>query len=103
MLSAEESYRLTIGKSEEIQTIDHLLVVEGRIREAIERGYFVAFSDVLVPQIAEKLGVELEEFGYGTEVQGVNMIDTNNQPLCRVIVNWRYLPRPSRVPVSLSY
>lgn len=102
MLTAKEAFDLSVKNLEPIETIDELLTVEQRIKEAIEKGFLVTRSDPMSAQKAEKLGIELEEFGYATNVVFSGMMTENKEPLCCVEVNWRYIPRNSHVALSES-
>lgn len=102
MLTATEAFELSIKKQEEIQTIDHLLIVEKRIKETIEMGHFCINSDPMPPVVAEKLAIELEEFGYSTSVLFANRFTEDGKPLAYINVGWRYKPAPnSRVNSNL--
>lgn len=93
MLSANEAFEQTIKKFEEVQTIDDILELDKRIKMAIEKGHFAVVSDLMSPNRAEKLGCELEEYGFSTSVQGTGMFNAETkEPMVVVHVNWRWKP-----------
>lgn len=99
MITADEAYKLSIESLEFVQTIDQLLEAEQAIKQAIERKVFACITKPMPLYIAEKLAIELEEFGYQTNVQGTNMINQDGNTLAAVCIIWRFLPSPlSRVP-----
>jgi hypothetical protein len=104
MITAEEAFKIALTNNEKIETIDALLVCERRIKEAVERGCFAVSSEALLPEVAEKLGIELEEFGYSTNVIFSQRYNESGIPLAMVQINWRYKPSPqSRVEPAASF
>lgn len=104
MITAIEAFNLSLEKTTNLETIDALLVCESRIKEAVEKGFFAAWSDPLLGPIAEKLSIELEEFGYNTNVVPTNMYNDKKEPLAAVQINWRYKPAiTSRVEAATSF
>ena len=98
MLSAQEAFVQSRQKLEEtVQSIDELLVIDQRIKDSVEKGWFVAYSDAVSIQVGERLAIELEEYGYFATVQRANMMDAEKKPLVYVTVNWKYKPNSSRV------
>ncbi len=104
MLTAEEAFKETLAKIPSSETIDHLLVCEQRIKEAVSQGIFAIYSEPMSVAVAEKLAIELEEFGYATSPVGTSRFTAENQPLVAVGVTWRYKPSvTSRVEAATSY
>ena len=94
MLSAEEAFEASKKKLEEnTQTIDELLVLDNRIKESIEKGYFATFSEPMSIMKAEKLSCEIEEYGYASGVQASGMVNAETkEQLVVVTVNWKFKP-----------
>ena len=93
MLSAAEAFEKSKEKLEETQIIDELLVVDARIKDAIEKGVMAIWSDAMSIDKAEKLCMELEEFGYFAATNNTNICDQEKRPLYAVWVGWRYRAR----------
>lgn len=103
MLTADEAYKLSVEKLEDQQTIDELLELESKIKDATIKGYFACVSKPLPITISEKLAIELEEFGYNASVQSSGVVAQNGESLPFVMVNWRYKPSAqSRVDQPIS-
>jgi len=98
MITAQEAFSQSLSKLEEEQTIDELLKIDNAIKEACARGYFVTISPPLKAIVAEKVAVEMEEFGYNTNVMLSGVINEQGERLAQVQINWRYTPsQQSRV------
>lgn len=92
MKTAQEAFDATIKVTENISTIDAMLLLASRIEQAIEKGIFVTQSDPMSVSEAEKLSIEMEEYGYHSTTTGTNMMNEKKEPLACVIVNWRFNP-----------
>jgi len=92
MITAEEAFKEAVVKLEEQQTIDELLKIDAAIKDACFRGYFVTISPLLKPLMAEKVAIELEEFGYNTNVVLSGVMTEQGERLAQVQISWRYTP-----------
>ena len=98
MLSAEEAFEKSKQKLEDtVQTIDELLELDKKIKDAVDKGYFCTHSEPMLPVKAEKLAIEVEEYGFSCGVQGTGMIDAEKNPLVVVSVNWKFKPFNTRI------
>jgi hypothetical protein len=90
MIPADDAYKLSVNASSELDTTNHLISLAARIKDAAEKGYFVSYSEPMPPNLAEKLCIEVEGFGYNATVQGSGRQDAEGNPLCVVVANWKY-------------
>ena len=92
MITAKEAFEKTVTQLQEHNVIDLLLMAQERIQSAVEKGGFAVFVGPCPFASAEKLAIELEEFGYCVSVQNAGIINEKNEPLMVVNVNWRFKP-----------
>lgn len=92
MIDAEMAYKESLAKLEEVQTIDELLEIDKKIKNATEGGFFTCLAGPYHVLKAEKLAIELEEFGYQAMTEFRNTFTEDGQPLIHVCINWRYNP-----------
>lgn len=100
MISAAKAFQQSLTNQDDTSTIDELLDAETKIAEAVERGSFAVVLGPHPCKKAEKLAIELEEYGYCVAVSHPEI--RNQEVVVAVMVNWRFLPSPSRVDKSLS-
>ena len=92
MITADEAFQKTTEALEPISTIDETITLDNAIKDAAAKGFFVIVSSPLKANIAEKLSMEFEEFGYMTTVANSSYRTESGEMLCNLIISWRHRP-----------
>jgi hypothetical protein len=92
MISAEEAFEKSKVALDPLSTIDEMLEIAKTIEDAASKGCFGVYSSPMFGLKAEKLAMELEEFGYFTQVLPAAIQNEKGERLAIISVGWRWKP-----------
>lgn len=96
MKSAQEAYQAAL-KNIIVDTTPVMEAAEKAVEDAISIGALTAYIGPFQPQMAEKGAIELEsKYNYHALVQFSGKYTEGGTPLCNILLNFKYLPPPSR-------
>lgn len=96
MKTAQEAYQAAL-KNIIVDTSSVFEAADKAIEDAISVGALTAYVGPFAPNVAEKGAIELEsQYNYHALVQFSGKYTEAGMPLCNILLNFKYLPPPSR-------
>lgn len=95
MKTAQEAYQEAL-KNIAVDTTPVMEAAEKAIEYAIANGQLATIIGSFPLNMAEKGAIELERYGYVASTQYSGKFKEDGSPLINIVMNFKYLPQPSR-------